>query len=94
MSKPVREINNFYGMLQDFATDNARLSKLKSLEDIEWDKMPAGVTSSLEHQATVLVSNHTKYEKTLLGEVEDSSISELFRDLQKHEQLQKRFFNV
>lgn len=93
MSEPVRAANNFYGMLQDFATDNAKLSKLKSPGDIPWERLKPGALSSLEFQATGMVPKLVEYEKALLGEG-PRELATFFRDLKKDENLQKMFYNV
>ena len=93
MPKPVKSVENFYSMLQDFAIDNDLITRLKPVDEVEWNMLPPGGVSELEHDALTMIEHgqHSKYEEAISGEGSTMPAS-IFMDIKKEPRLKEVFF--
>ena len=94
MANPVRSVDNFYSMLQDFAIDNNLITRLKPVDKIEWNMLPPGGVSELEHDALTMIEHgqYAKYEEAITGEGSTMPAS-IFMDIKREPKLKKVFFH-
>ena len=95
MPKPVRPVDNFYSMLQDFAIDNDLISKLKPVDEVKWTFIPPGGVSQVEHEVGVMRSagRHDRYEEAIKGEGE-SNTAGLIKAIKHSPKFKEVFFHA